>query len=139
MLCINQTNVSDLTHVQALLASPRDLLRLQGVHPVLQNAVLSILKQLPMFVVYGVRTADEQHALWLQRPPVTHCDGYVTKSAHQVRTDGLGHAVDCAFLGPDPFALTHPWEAYGAAVKAAGLIWGGTWATLVDRLHAELP
>ncbi len=131
--------MADLAHVQALLASPRDVVRLQGVHPTLQTVILGILKQLPMFVVMGVRTAEEQHALWLLRPQVTYKDGYVLKSAHQVRPDGLGHAVDCAFIGPDPFALTHPWASYGAAVEAAGLIWGGRWPHLVDNPHAEIP
>ena len=131
--------MADPLHVSALLASPRDLQRLQGVHPTLIGIILAILKQLPMFVTAGVRTAEEQHVLWLQTPPVTHCDGYIHKSNHQPHSDGLGHAVDCAWLGNDPFGLSHDWAAYGAAVEAAGLVWGGRFSTLVDRPHAELP
>ena len=122
----------------------RDIERLKGVHPMLARAILNILNKLPMFVVQGVRTAEEQAALYAQGRTapgkiVTHKDGLIHKSNHQPHADGLGHAVDCAWVGSDPFADSHPWGAYGALVEAAGLVWGGRWTTLVDRPHAELP
>jgi peptidoglycan L-alanyl-D-glutamate endopeptidase CwlK len=122
-----------------MAATPRDHLRLVGVHPTLVAAILSILDTLPMFVVCGLRTAEQQHALWLQVPKVTEKDGYLRKSNHQPHLDGLGHAVDCAWTGGEPFGLLHDWSLYGAAVKAHGLVWGGDWVGLVDRPHAELP
>lgn len=122
--------------------TPRDHIRLQGCHPTLIGIILAILDQLPMFVVIGVRTAEQQATLYAQGRTtpgriVTYKDGYIHKSNHQPAQDGLGRAVDCAFIGGDPFAAKHPWDAYGAAVEAAGLIWGGRWK-LVDRPHAEL-
>lgn len=128
-------------------ATLRDLQRLYGVHPRLHSAIIGILNKLPMFVVQGVRTAEQQHALWLQGRPggppgskiVTMKDGVVHKSNHQPHADGFGHAVDLAWIGPDPFADTHPWEAYGVMVEAAGLKWGGRWAHPHDSPHAELP
>ena len=125
----------------------RDLQRLQGVHPQLVQAIVDILHRLPMFVVHGVRTAEEQHTLWLKGRPggppgstiVTTKDGYTLRSNHQPRSDGRGWAVDCAWIGPDPFAASHDWSAYGTAVEAAGLIWGGRWVHLRDYPHAELP
>ena len=96
-----------------------------------------------MFVVQGVRTTAEQKALYAQGRTapgaiVTYCDGVVHPSNHQPRADGLGHAVDCAFLGAGPFGDQQPWELYGEAVEAEGLIWGGRFHGLVDRPHAEL-
>ncbi len=129
-----------------MAATPRDIERLKGVHPILVTKIVNILENLPMFVVEGVRTAERQHFLWLKGrakgdpgPRVTNCDGYTSKSNHQAHRDGLGHAVDCAWIGLDPYAETHPWDAYGAAVEAAGLVWGGHWKTRIDRPHAELP
>lgn len=141
--------MTDPTHVQALLrgptgATPRDTDRLIGVHPRLVQVVLQILDRLPMFVVMGVRTPEQQAALYAQGRTapghlVTDKDGVIRRSNHEPALDGLGHAVDCAFLGPDPFAATHDWLAYGLLGEAAGLIWGGRWHTLVDRPHLELP
>jgi len=124
-------------------ATLRDHERLQGVHPRLQKAILNILNRLPMFVVQGVRTTAQQQALYAQGRTapgkiVTMKDGVIHKSNHQPRADGFGHAVDCAWLGPDPFADAHPWEAYGAMVEAAGLTWGGRWTHPHDSPHAEL-
>jgi peptidoglycan L-alanyl-D-glutamate endopeptidase CwlK len=122
----------------------RDHERLKGVHPTLQAAILKILEELPMFVVEGVRTVARQQALYAQGrtllgSKVTDKDGVHHKSNHQPHADGLGHAVDCAWLGPSPFALTHPWASYGATSQALGLIWGGSWKTLIDLPHVELP
>lgn len=127
-----------------MAATARDCERLRGVHPTLVKAVLQLLTQFPMFVVMGVRTAEQQAALYAQGRTtpghiVTDKDGVLHKSNHQPHADGLGHAVDCAFVGPDPFATSHDWQGYGAAAKALGLIWGGDWHTLVDRPHIELP
>lgn len=126
------------------MPTPRDLERLKGVHPKLVTVVLGILQTLPMFVVMGVRTVQQQAALYAQGrtapgPIVTDKDGIVHKSNHQPHADGLGHAVDLAFTGPLPFDPAHPWDRYGALAEAQGLVWGGRWHTLVDRPHIELP
>jgi peptidoglycan L-alanyl-D-glutamate endopeptidase CwlK len=132
----------------------RDRQRLRGIHPDLCQKIDVIFGHLearghPLFVVMGIRTAIEQHKLWQQGRPsqggapgskiVTYKDGYLQKSNHQPKADGFGHAVDCAFIGPDPFSVGHPWGWYGDAAKALGLVWGGDWQTLVDRPHIELP
>lgn len=126
------------------MSSKRD-----GVHPGLLariDKVLDTMQRLghPMKIVQGVRTAAQQHELWRQGrelpgKKVTNCDGYITKSNHQPHEDGLGHAVDCAFDHPEPFAEKHPWTLYGAACEAEGLVWGGSWKRFKDRPHAELP
>lgn len=125
------------------MPSPRDLERLKGVHPELVRRLSPILDGLKMVVIQGVRTVAQQQALYAQGRTapgaiVTYKDGVVHKSNHQPHDDGYGHAVDCGFYGPDPFAESHDWEAYGRAVEAAGLRWGGHFHGLVDRPHAEL-
>lgn len=120
-----------------------------GIHPALKAKVTQVLTAMaalnhPMRVCQGVRTAAQQEALYAQGRTapgriVTNCDGVKRKSNHQEYPDGYGHAVDCNFLTGDPFGETQPWSLYGAAVKAVGLIWGGSWTTFQDRPHAELP
>lgn len=125
--------------------TPRDLQRLQGVHPTLVTAVLTLLNEFPMFVAQGVRTVDQQQALYAQGRTapghiVTNADGILKRSNHQPHADGLGHAVDLAWTGTDPFGDSQPWPAFGAQVEALGLVWGGSWhSSLVDRPHIELP
>lgn len=121
----------------------RDLERLQGVHPLLVAKVQALLDKFPLFVVMGVRTVQEQQHLYAQGrtapgPIVTYKDGVVHRSNHQPHQDGLGHAVDLAWIGGDPFSPKLPWDAYGAAAEAAGLVWGGRWK-MADRPHIELP
>lgn len=126
--------------------TPRDEARLGGVAPGLRVAIAAILEVMaqehhPMFVVEGVRTTERQKALYAQGrttpgPVVTACDGVLKRSHHQVRGDGLGYAVDCAFADVEPFADHHPWERYGALAKEQGLAWGGDWP-VQDRPHVE--
>lgn len=121
---------------------------LDGVHPDLVTKIGKVLAAMsalghPMRVVQGLRTTAQQQALYAQGRTtpgkvVTKADGVKNRSNHQAHADGLGHAVDLAFAGPDPFAESHPWSCYGACVQAVGLSWGGSWPT-PDRPHAELP
>ncbi len=128
----------------------KSLKLLEGLHPLLIEKITRVLQVMlingtPMKVIQGLRTAEYQHTLWLQgrneKFPgkiVTNCDGFIKKSRHQAAADGFGHAVDCAFLGTDPFNLKHPWKHFGGAVRAEKLTWGGDFQ-LVDLDHAELP
>lgn len=120
-----------------------------GLHPRLLeklDTVLAAMKTLgyPMKIVQGVRTTEQQQALYAQGRTapgkiVTNCDGVKNKSNHQPKADGFGYAADCAFEGPEPFGENLPWRAYGACAVAVGLVWGGDWkAPLVDRPHVEL-
>jgi len=127
----------------------RDRQRLVGVHPDLVASLVRIFDEMdaehtPMFVVQGVRTKLEQARLYAQGRTspgviVTMKDGVLHRSNHQPHEDGWGHAVDCAFVGPQPFDPRWPWQRYGEACEALGLIWGGRWAHPADSPHAELP
>lgn len=132
----------------------RDVSRLGGVHPYLAQKVLRALNAMevlgwPMFVTAGLRTDDEQKALYAQGRStpgdiVTNCNGVTTKSMHQRQADGYGHAIDCAFLD-DPMTVKietwddkQPWQVYGVLGEAFGLTWGGRWVSITDRPHLEL-
>lgn len=125
----------------------RDDQRLVGVHPTLVLMLTAVFDELdaegpPMFVVEGLRTDARQAELYAQGrttpgPIVTYKDGVTHKSQHQPHADGLGYAVDAAFMGPQPFDARHPWETYGAALEARGITWGGRWK-MADKPHAEL-
>lgn len=120
--------------------------KLDGLDPLLVGAIGRVLDAMqkngtPMRITSGVRTAAEQALLYGKGrngrpgPIVTNCDGLHTKSQHQ-----LGRAVDCCFVGSDPFGESQPWGKYGDECRRQGLIWGGDWrGKLVDRPHAELP
>ena len=125
----------------------RDIQRLVGLHPDFISKVGTILAELPMFVVEGLRTAERQHELWEQgrsKPGkiVTNCDGQTTHSPHQAKVDGYGHAADLAFSPTDefssPFDLRHPWNQYGLLAESLHLVWGGRFR-LRDYDHIELP
>lgn len=125
--------------------------KLLGVHPTLVAKVTRILNAMdalgfPMRVTDGVRTTEQQQALYAQGrtapgAKVTNADGVVRKSNHQAKADGFGHAVDCCFLvnGKPAWSDTLPWTLYGAMAQALGLTWGGNWQSIKDRPHVELP
>ncbi len=132
----------------------RDLQRLVGVHPDMIDKLDPILDRLGMFVIEGLRTTERQQEIYAEgrttpgpyagqpgHPPlgstVTNCDGVHTKSNHQAHPDGYGHAVDCGFNGPHPYA--GDFHAFGLALEAAGLKWGGRFHSPVDIDHAEMP
>lgn len=126
----------------------RDLGRLVGVHTDLAKILVRVFDEMdaekaPMFIVQGVRTQAQQVALYAQGRTmpgriVTMKDGIVHPSDHQPHRDGKGYAVDCAFIGPQPFDERHPWELYGESCEAHGLIWGGRWEHPHDSPHVEL-
>ncbi len=120
--------------------SPRDEQRLATLEPECREKVRLVLRLMAiaghrMFVTSARRSTTEQAALYAQGrtvpgPIVTHLDGVARRSKHQ---DGV--AVDCAFVGEDPWA--GPWEMYGKFGEAVGLTWGGSWKKFKDRPHLE--
>lgn len=131
--------------------TPRDTARLAGVHPTLVARLERVLEAMaalghPMQVTDGLRTVQQQRRLYAKGRTapgaiVTYADGELKKSNHQSKDDGLGHAVDCAFVvdGRPSWDVALPWQAYGACAEAVGLTWGGRWERLRDLPHVELP
>lgn len=129
----------------------RDLQKLSGVHPELVAKVGRVLACMdalgfPMMVTDGLRTVEQQRALYAQGRTVpghivTYADGVEKRSNHQPKIDTMGHAVDCVFVveGKPSWDAALPWHAYGAAGAALGLHWGGSFTSLHDLPHLELP
>jgi peptidoglycan L-alanyl-D-glutamate endopeptidase CwlK len=129
--------------------------RLNGLHPDLVKKIFLILidmeaRGLPMRVTDGTRTLAEQqylYSLGRTRPGkrVTNADGVRSKSNHQIKVDGYGHAVDMTFINkqtgqvwwPDGGLWTERWRRFGMVVVKHGLKWGGNWKR-PDRPHVEL-
>lgn len=85
--------------------SQTSLSKLDGIHSQLVEFMKELIKISPydFKITQGVRTAEYQNALYQQGrtkpgPKVTNCDGHIYKSNHQVKSDGLGYAVDIAIL-----------------------------------------
>jgi peptidoglycan L-alanyl-D-glutamate endopeptidase CwlK len=124
---------------------------IKDCHHVLLRKLLRVLAAMdalgfPMKPVQGTRTTEYQQALYAQgrtKPGniVTNADGVHVKSNHQLKEDGFGYAVDCAFVkdGGVDWSDDLPWATYGRCATAVGLRWGGDWKHPVDRPHVELP
>lgn len=82
------------------------LKKMQGLHPKLIQLIESAIVDTPIdfSITSGVRTTKEQQALYAQgrtKPGqiVTKVDGVKSKSNHQVKSDGFGHAFDfCPYI-----------------------------------------
>lgn len=120
--------------------------KLEGINPELAGKICMVMDALsrlgfPMMVTDGKRSMEQQAILYAKGRTipgiiVTYCDGVTTTSKHQ-----SGKAVDCCFMvdGKPSWDSRLPWKAYGACAEALGLVWGGSWASLHDLPHIELP
>lgn len=109
---------------------------LAGVHPDLLRVVQRAIQITTQdFGVAGkaVRTAAEQHALFLQGR--SQKDGYKNKSNHQPHGDGFGYAVDLTPFIAGSFDVNNEAAQYpiAAAMSQASretgvkVTWGGNW------------
>ena len=125
---------------------------LKGVHPNLVKVIETAIKDTPIdfTITSGVRTTEQQKALYAQgrtKPGsiVTKADGVKSKSNHQVKSDGYGHAIDFV-----PYVNGRvDWNNEGnfktianhilKTAKSLGISveWGGLWA-FRDLPHIQL-
>ena len=127
----------------------RSRANLAGVHPDLVRIIETAIGMTTQdFGVAGkaVRTAEEQHKLYLQG--VTQKDGYKHKSNHQPWADGFGHAVDLTPYAGKYIVTDAAWALYpviasamSKAAKSLGLasrlMWGGNWLEPMDAYGSE--
>lgn len=120
--------------------------RLSQVHPELARRVRSVISELNgqgvnVQVVQGLRTFDEQDALYAQGR--TQPGKIVTNAKGGYSNHNFGLAVDlCPFLSDGKPLWNAPdatWKFIGKAAERQGLEWGGRWKTFVDRPHVQLP
>jgi peptidoglycan L-alanyl-D-glutamate endopeptidase CwlK len=120
----------------------RDLMHLDGE---LRGAWVIIQARMehaghPMRLVEGRRSSSRQAHIYAQgrtRPGPIVTRARPGTGKHEPGPDGLGRAIDCAFMGPEPYGEQHPWELYGEHCEAQGLEWGGRWKH-PDRPHAQM-
>lgn len=124
-----------------------------GVHPNLVKVIETAIVDSPIdfTVTSGVRTLKEQQELYAQgrtKPGsiVTKADGIKNKSNHQVKADGMGHAVDIApyINGKLDWNNTANFKILSAHVLATAkclgikVVWGGNFKSILDLPHYEL-
>lgn len=121
---------------------------LTDLHPRMQEQarrVLDLAREAgcDLLVTCTLRSMDEQARLYAQGR--TAPGPIVTKARPGESAHNFGLAMDCVPMrdGKPVWSTKLAadralWTAYGAAVRAAGLVWGGDWR-FVDLPHAEFP
>jgi peptidoglycan L-alanyl-D-glutamate endopeptidase CwlK len=118
------------------------------VNPALANLVRAAQDTLTpqnifMSVYQGLRTAEEQNALYAQGR--TAPGQIVTNAKAGCSNHNYGLAVDIVPFhsgagGPLNWNISSPpFQAMVAALKAQGLVYGGDWKTFPDNDHFQLP
>ena len=123
-----------------------------GVNPDLVKVIKEAIATSPydFMITQGVRSAKYQNTLYQQGRTVrgnivTNADGYIKKSNHQMKVDGLGYAIDFAVL----YKATIDWDTeskYEAVARhilevghklGINLEWGGSWK-FKDNPHIQI-
>lgn len=123
---------------------------LTDLHPAMQAQAALVLEKaheagVDLLVTCTRRSLDEQARLYAQGR--TTPGPIVTRAKPGESAHNVGLAMDCVPMrdgkpvwGTKLKSDRDLWAAYGAAVRAAGLVWGGDWrGGLVDLPHAEFP
>lgn len=131
----------------------RSLDNLKGVHPSLILLMSTAICDTPIdfTIVEGVRTKKRQQELYLQGRTnpgniVTYADGVRSKSNHQIKADGFGHAVDIypyidgGVKMNDVASLRVIANHIKNTAKRIGIkiTWGGDWTKPFDPPHFQL-
>lgn len=149
------------TDNQKYSLSQTSLDKMEKVHPKLVEVMKEAIENSPFDfrITDGARTTEEQFALYqkgrtLPGPKVTNCDGKKSKSNHQIKSDGFGHAVDifpCGVIENGVYRKFTSEEGYDekklklianhilavAKSKNINIEWGGNWK-MKDTPHFEL-
>ena len=158
-----ETKQAEETAVKKYAFSEQSLRLFKNVHPDLTKIMEEAIADSPydFRITAGARTAEEQNALYqLGRTragnKVTNCDGYKSKSNHQIKADGYGYAVDIFICGKydeqGNYIKFNTQEGYDfKKVKAVAdhikkiakdknikVEWGGDWKGGWDSPHFEL-
>lgn len=134
----------------------RSLKNLEGVHPKLKELMIEAIKESPVdfTITEGLRTAKRQMELYAQgrtKPgiKVTNRNGSTSKSNHQAKYDGFGHAVDLYPFFEGKVQVSHKdtiknLKLIAVHIKAVAnclkipITWGGDWKSPYDPPHFEL-
>ena len=135
--------------------------KMKKVHPKLVEVMKAAIENSPydFRITSGARTTEEQKALFAlgrTKPGkiVTYTNGVTSKSNHQIKSDGFGHAVDifpCGVIENGVYRKFTSEEGYDekklklianhilavAKSKNINIEWGGNWK-MKDTPHFEL-
>ena len=135
--------------------------KMEKVHPKLVEVMKAAIENSPFDfrITSGARTTEEQKALFAlgrTKPGkiVTYTNGVTSKSNHQIKSDGFGHAVDifpCGVIENGVYRKFTSEEGYDekklklianhilavAKSKNVNVEWGGNWK-MKDTPHFEL-
>jgi len=135
--------------------------KMKKVHPKLVEVMKAAIENSPydFRITSGARTTEEQKALFAlgrTKPGkiVTYTNGVTSKSNHQIKSDGFGHAVDifpCGVIENGVYRKFTSEEGYDekklklianhilevAKSKNVNIEWGGNWK-MKDTPHFEL-
>ena len=129
---------------------------LDDLYPPFSGVIKTVLRRMvqlgsPMRITRGLVSFSEQREVYLigrGAPEVFYSDKpktpnkVVTYSKPGFSNHHWGIAVDCCFMGKDPF-LEHDfesfkkWSNFGRVSKEEGCAWGGDWSRVVDKPHVE--
>ena len=136
--------------------SKRSLDNLVGVHPNLVKIMKEAIKDSPVdfTITEGLRTTARQKQLYAQGRTtpgirVTQKNGVTSKSNHQAKKDGFGHAVDLypyynGAVQVSDKEVIPKLKLIAVHIKAVAkclglkITWGGDWKTPYDPPHFEL-
>ena len=136
--------------------SKRSLDNLIGVHPNLIKIMKEAIKDSPVdfTITEGLRTTARQKQLYAQGRTtpgirVTQKNGVTSKSNHQAKKDGFGHAVDLypyynGAVQVSDKEVIPKLKLIAVHIKAVAkclglkITWGGDWKTPYDPPHFEL-
>lgn len=109
----------------------RSKANLEGIHPLLVEIAHKVVRIFDIAIVQGVRTTQEQQDLYAKGRTepgdiVTHLDGLKKKSNHQMKSDGLGYAIDA-----DPYPIDYDDKAL---VRARYYMMAGYFFAIADQV-----
>ncbi len=119
------------------------LRRLSDLHPLLRGAGEQLLDRcavegVPLLVTQGLRTWEEQEALYAQGRSAPGRIVTLARGGHSYHNFGLAFdVVVLDAMGKADWNPAHPgWQRAGAVGKSLGLEWGGDW-TKPDLPHFQ--
>lgn len=136
----------------------RSVDNLKGVHPDMVKLMTAAIKKTPVdfTITEGLRTVQRQQELYrigrrgiVGEHTVTQKDGVKSKSNHQAKSDGYGHAVDLypyynGSVQVQDKGVPAAQKKIAAHIKSVAkelgikIVWGGDWKTPYDPPHFEL-
>lgn len=123
--------------------------RISKLHPIVANKARQLITQshtegINIIIVQGLRTMDEQAALYAQGR--TTSGAIVTNAKAGTSYHNYGLALDYALLADDGYSVlwtvNDKWRRVAEIGKSLGFVWGGDWTMqregIVDYPHLEM-